>query len=64
MLFDFREVLEMKDGGIVSLDWLESYNQDYKDYRPVVIFLPGLTGHSQTEYVKSLVPIAVKLGCR
>lgn len=54
----------MKDGGIVSLDWLDSYNQDCKDYRPIVIFLPGLTGHSQTEYVKSLVPIAIKLGCR
>lgn len=54
----------MKDGGIVSLDWLESHNQECKDNRPVVIFLPGLTGHSQTEYVKSLVPIATKLGCR
>lgn len=59
-----REILEMKDGGIVALDWLENYNQEHQDYLPTVIFLPGLTGHSQTEYVKSLVPIANKLGCR
>ncbi|XP_035230671.1 phospholipase ABHD3-like, partial [Stegodyphus dumicola] len=54
-----REILKMKDGGIVALDWLEADNT-----RHIVIFLPGVTGYSQTEYVKSLVPIAQKLGCR
>lgn len=59
-----REILTMKDGGIVSLDWLETCTKESRKYPPVVTFLPGLTGHSQTEYVKSLVPIATKLGCR
>lgn len=54
----------MKDGGIVSLDWLENFNREHRKHQPIVIFLPGLTGHSQTEYVKSLVPIAPKIGCR
>lgn len=59
-----REILAMKDGGIISLDWLENCPKESRHFQPVVIFLPGLTGHSQTEYVKSLVPIAAKLGCR
>lgn len=64
MFLFFREILEMKDGGIVSLDWLENSMMERRGKQAVVLFLPGLTGHSQTEYVKSLVPIAPKLGCR
>lgn len=36
-----REVLAMKDGGQVALDWLES-NCDPES--PLIIILPGLTG--------------------
>ncbi|XP_023221920.1 phospholipase ABHD3-like [Centruroides sculpturatus] len=60
-----RELIKLPDGGIVSLDWLESYvNHGNSGNQPVALFLPGLTGHSQTEYVKSLVPVAQKLGCK
>lgn len=58
-----REVVKLPDGGIVSLDWLEGYQGNTAN-QPIALFLPGLTGHSQTEYVKSLVPVAHKLGCK
>lgn len=59
-----REILKMEDTGIVSLDWLESNVSSDSAPKPVVLFLPGLTGHSQAEYIKSLVPVAQKLGCK
>ncbi|XP_054715192.1 phospholipase ABHD3-like [Uloborus diversus] len=59
-----REIIKMKDGGIISLDWLECPEFNSQKHKAVVLFMPGLTGHSQTEYIKSLVPIAQKVGCR
>lgn len=54
-----REVLPLKDGGQVCLDWLDEGNESTRDHdhpeRPTVILLPGLTGCSQSEYVKSFV---------
>ncbi|XP_069165749.1 phospholipase ABHD3 [Procambarus clarkii] len=47
-----REVLELKDGGQVSLDWLDGSGEPDS---PIVLMLPGLTGSSQSEYVKGLV---------
>lgn len=32
--------------------------------KPIVLFLPGLAGSSQAEYIKSLVPIAHRIGYR
>lgn len=60
-----REILKLPDGGMVSLDWLDnSLHHGETINKPIALFLPGLTGHSQTEYVKSLVPVAHRLGCR
>ncbi|KAL1377899.1 hypothetical protein pipiens_004108 [Culex pipiens pipiens] len=56
-----REVLAMKDGGQVALDWLES-NCDPES--PLIIILPGLTGESQAEYIKCLVTAANRIGIR
>jgi len=64
------------DGGQVSLDWYEPLPQRTElaasssschlddESKPIALFLPGLTGDSQTEYVKSLVPAAHQLGYR
>lgn len=52
-----REVLSLKDGGEVALDWLE--DNCAKD-APIIVILPGLTGESQAEYVKFLVTGANK----
>ena len=51
-----REYIKLEDGGQVSLDWY-SNQHDYrnKETDPIVVLVPGLTGNSQTEYLKSLV---------
>lgn len=55
-----REILELNDGGQVALDWLED---GCPANAPIVIILPGLTGDSQSQYVRclSLSPNRVKL---
>ena len=50
-----REILRLSDGGEVVLDWRD--NGASHD-TPIVLFLPGLTGHSQSEYIKSLNNVA------
>lgn len=60
----------MSDGGEVSLDWYEEPRMEkdrftmQEESRPIAFFIPGLTGDSQTEYIKSLVPSAHALGYR
>lgn len=56
-----REVLTLKDGGEVALDWMEA-NCDSDS--PLIIILPGLTGESQAEYIKCLVTAANRTGIR
>ena len=56
-----REILQLKDGGEVALDWEESGCE--KD-SPIIIILPGLTGESQAEYIKCLVTAANQIGIR
>ena len=48
--------MELSDGGEVCLDWLDC--EKGKDGRhPTVLFLPGLTGDSQSEYIKVIKSI-------
>ncbi len=56
-------MVSLPDGGEVTLDWRRKdareeavANEDYAG--PIVLFLPGLTGHSQSEYIKSLINVA------
>lgn len=56
-----REVLTLKDGGEVALDWKE---ENTSPSSPIVLLLPGLTGTSQTEYAKALAISASKAGIR
>lgn len=56
-----RELLSLKDGGEIALDWMEN---DYADDSPVILILPGLTGASQSEYIKCLVAAGTSLGAR
>ncbi|KAH9403690.1 Phospholipase abhd3 [Tyrophagus putrescentiae] len=72
-----RELLDTADGGQISLDWYVASTtvQDQNgeivmeetvvaSSQPVMLFLPGITGHSQAEYFRSLVPIAHSIGYR
>lgn len=56
-----RELLSLKDGGQIALDWMEN---DCDDESPVILILPGLTGASQSEYIKCLVKAGNSLGAR
>lgn len=56
-----REILTLKDGGEVALDWMED---GCLDRSPVIVILPGLTGESQAEYIKCLVIAANQVGIR
>jgi abhydrolase domain-containing protein 1/3 len=51
----------MKDGGEVALDWLTT---DCSESSPILIILPGLTGESQSEYIKALVTAGNQKGMR
>lgn len=51
-----REVHKLFDGGEVGLDWIYPDDGVAED-APIVLFLPGLTGDSQSEYIKSFVNI-------
>ena len=57
----FFQILKLKDGGEIGLDWLDqsTHHYDNSEYDgPIVLFLPGLTGHSQSEYIKSFVNVS------
>ncbi|EDW01536.1 phospholipase ABHD3 isoform X2 [Drosophila grimshawi] len=56
-----REILSLKDGGEVALDWMED---GCDEDAPCVIILPGLTGESQAEYIKCLVFAAQQAAMR
>lgn len=56
-----REILTLKDGGEVALDWSD---ENLSQNSPIVLILPGLTGGSQAEYVKCLVSSAKKIGIK
>ncbi|KAJ8680230.1 hypothetical protein QAD02_016017 [Eretmocerus hayati] len=56
-----REMLSLSDGGEVALDWAEN---NCSLTSPIVIILPGLTGHSQAEYIKCLVYAAKTINVR
>ncbi|XP_037046996.1 protein ABHD1 [Bradysia coprophila] len=56
-----REILTLKDGGEVALDWMED---DCEKSSPLILILPGLTGASQAEYIKCLVMAAQGIGVR
>lgn len=57
-----REVLVLKDGGQVALDW--QVNDFSGDDIPIVVILPGLLGDSQAEYVRCLATKAKQIGVR
>lgn len=55
-----RQILELPDGGIVSLDWAlpraDSYTvEDVEPDKKTVLILPGLTGGSSEHYIRTAV---------
>lgn len=56
-----RELLTLKDGGELALDWSE---KNCTDDSPIILILPGLTGASQAEYIKCMVKAGNRIGAR
>lgn len=54
-----RQVFSFSDGGQAGLDW-SGISDPLDEGQPIVLILPGLTGSSQSEYVKSLVKVATE----
>ena len=61
-----REILRTSDGGQISLDWFTpvAVQKNKGDTTPIALFIPGIVGDSQTDYMKSVLPIAHNLGYR
>lgn len=53
-----RQYLDLSDGGRLALDWL---NEDLSG--PVLLVAPGLTGDSQSYYLRSLIPLVRAMYC-
>jgi len=59
-----RQLFTLRDGGQIGLDWISK--QERGADQPIVLLLPGITGSSQSEYMKVLVKVAcdeVKARC-
>lgn len=56
-----RDLLTLNDGGEIALDWME---HNCEPESPVIFILPGLTGASQSEYIKCLVAAGNNIGAR
>lgn len=57
------ERLDTPDGGEIVLHWEASQSAD-DDSKPIVVIIPGLTGDSQSIYVKHMVDDVLGVGCR
>ena len=57
-----REVVPMKDQGVVCLDWVTTKERELSDSSPVLITLPGLTGDAESQ--KNLCMEAISSGFR
>ena len=55
----WHQILRLSDGGEVCLDWLDCEKDKNKNH-PTVLFLPGLTGDAQSEYIKVSLIDALK----
>lgn len=59
------ETLTTTDGGHVKLDWVNNHDSPYEDQaRPIVLFLPGISGGSDENYILHLVRECMDLGYR
>jgi len=55
-----REVFRFQDGGEAVLDWKYDDDENEVPDQPIVLILPGLTGSSQSDYVKTFVNVAIQ----
>jgi predicted alpha/beta-fold hydrolase len=56
-----RELLKLKDGGTVGLDWLQAPGKDDSNV-PIVILQHGLCGHTYSHYMKGQPEVLTEAG--
>eukprot|EP00117_Sycon_ciliatum_P032041 scpid62772/ scgid3106/ Abhydrolase domain-containing protein 3 len=61
-VFFRREILVLRDGGQVALDWNEPPGQEKNSRTPIVLLLPGIAGSSKEGYVSNGAAICSDLG--
>ncbi len=47
-----REIFYGEDGENQALDWIKETEEEKLKIKPIVVLLPGLTGHSGVSYIK------------
>lgn len=64
--WDKKEDIDLPDGGEVHLHWLNAAkNSTFSDKdRPIVLFLPGLTGNSDSNYIRHFSKHLYEMGYR
>ena len=55
-----REFLKLPDSGLMSIDWTLNSN----DTKKILLVGPGLTGHSKSQYTRTIAFKAMELGFR
>lgn len=58
-----RELVPMKDGGTISIDWAKD-THDLRANAPVLIIAHGITGGSNAPYIKRTVEVCAEHGYR
>jgi predicted alpha/beta-fold hydrolase len=49
-----RDYVNAKDGGVISMDWVINKNME-KNFDKVLVVLHGLTGGSETNYIRDII---------
>nr|XP_043607339.1 embryogenesis-associated protein EMB8-like [Erigeron canadensis] len=50
-----RECLRTKDNGTIAIDWVAGDHRNLSSSSPMLILLPGLTGGSETSYIRHML---------
>ena len=59
-----RETIVLKDGGTIALDWVFDHEggapiPSKRSSRPILIFVPGLSGGNNNLYIYSMLKSAI-----
>jgi predicted alpha/beta-fold hydrolase len=59
-----RELVHLPDGGTLALDWVDNKQLENDQAAPIVLILPGLSGTSDSSYVRHMADVSVNNGWR